>query len=323
MSKHVALNFEVGGDPQVCGQMLDILSATATPVTLFLPGNWSEQYPELVRRMSADGHEFGNHSYTHPDLTQMDDDEIRAELQRTDDLVQQLTGRRAFPWFRPPYDAVDAHVIGVAHEQGYRLIQRNAVDGGHWPGETTPERVLKRSLENAYDGAVITYHLDSLKTLAVLRQIIEQLGAADVQFVTLSALPSVEERPERREDFAGLEIEPGYLQVLKRGARAWSMNVLEFGARVNSTAASPLALIETDRWSASVFGGRLAAQPAAERDRYLFVLAGMVECLFRTRDDPEICVRALGRPGDCILWPRGCEFEIGAQSQHWMALVFE
>src|SRR5215207_10660052 len=174
MTKPIALTFEAGGDPTICNQMLNVLSIMQTPATIFLAGNWSEQYPELVRRMSAEGYEFGNHSYTHLDLTQCDDEQVREELRRTDAVITQLTGQRAFPWFRPPYDAIDERIRQIAISEGYRLVQRSALDGGHWPGETTPELVQRRSLENAFDGAVLTYHLDSPNTLVVLPQIIER-----------------------------------------------------------------------------------------------------------------------------------------------------
>lgn len=323
--KAIALTFEAGGDPVVCGQMLDVLRAAGTPATIFLAGSWSDQYPELVRRMADDGHEFGNHSYTHPDLTQVSDDDVHQELYRTDEAVTRLAARRAFPWFRPPYDAVDARVSRIAREEGYRLIQRNAVDGGHWNGETTPESVLSRTLDNAYDGAVITYHLDSPKTLAVLAQVIERLREAGYRLVCLSELPTVSERPERHPDFVTLDIDPGYMQVFKRGARAWSMNVLEFGARANCPTDSPIRLVENmGTGAAALWTGTSAGdwQPAADHDRHLLVLAGEVECTFRARGDPAVLIRVVGRPGDFVLWSQDYELRTEAH-EHWLALIFE
>ena len=325
MSIPVALTFEAGGDPNVCGEILDILNATRTPATIFLAGNWSEQYPELVRRMAADGHELGNHSYTHPDLTQCDDGQVRDELRRTDETITHLMGQRANVWFRPPYDAIDQRVAQLARDEGYRLVQRSALDGGHWPGETTPELVQARSLENAYAGAVLTYHLDSPKTLAVLAAIIADLRAAGYELVRLSDLPSVCERPERRPDFAELEISPGYLQVLKRGSRAWSMNLIEYGARTNAPTDTPIPLAATENGSVSLLTSQGVSdwQPASNRDRYLLVLAGSPECFFRTRDDPNPRIRAVGSPGDMILWSQDYEFNTGISQHSWIMLIIE
>ncbi len=325
MTLPLALSFEAGGDPDTCTLMLDVLSATQTPATIFLAGNWSEQYPELVRRMAADGHELGNHSYTHPDLTHCGDDQVRDELRRTDAAITRLTGQRAFPWFRPPYDALDARVRQIAVEEGYRLVQRSALDGGHWAGETTPALVLSRSIENAYEGAVLTYHLDSPHTLAVLPRVIESLRAAGFSFVRLSELPSVSERPERHPDFAALEIDPGYLQVLQRHSRAWSLNVLEYGARASTLPDLPLPLATTHGGSVSLLTscGMTAWQPAISRDRYLLILAGAPECFFRTRDEPAPRIRAVGAPGDLILWSKDYEFRTGLSQQSWMVLIFE
>ncbi|MCC6805012.1 MAG: polysaccharide deacetylase family protein [Anaerolineae bacterium] len=328
MTRKLALTFEAGGDPAVCGQMLDVLRRAGVPATIFLAGNWSEQYPELVRRMSSEGHELGNHSYSHPDLTRCGDAAVRDELRRTDAVVQQLTGQRPFPWFRPPYDAIDARVRQIAVSEGYRLVQRSAFDGGHYPGETTPEQVVCRSVENAYPGAVLTYHLDSPKTLAVLASILERLNELGFACVRLSDLPAVSERPERRPEFEALDIAPGYLQVLKRGARAWSLNVTEFGARANTPLDTPVALAATNGSSLSLLTGQDAAdwKPGSEHDRYLLVLAGSVECCFRAHDHPDVSVRAVGSPGDLILWANGCELRAvssGASAQSWIVLVFE
>lgn len=325
MTIPLALNFEAGGDPNLCTLMLDVLSITQAPATIFLAGNWSEQYPELVRRMSAEGHELGNHSYSHPDLTQCSDEQVREELHLTDAVIQQLTGQRANLWFRPPYDAIAARVRQIAIDEGYRLVQRSALDGGHWPGETTPELVQTRSMENAYEGAVLTYHLDSPNTLAVLHHIIESLRAAGFELVRLSDLPSFSERPERRHHFAALEIEPGYLQVLKRHSRAWSMNVTEFGARTNTLTDMPIPLAATYAGGVSLLtsSGVTDWQSASSKDRYLLVLAGAPECFFRTRDDPAVRIRAVGAPGDLILWSKDYEFSTGLSQQSWIVLIFE
>jgi peptidoglycan/xylan/chitin deacetylase (PgdA/CDA1 family) len=325
MTKPIALTFEAGGDPTICNQMLNVLSIMQTTATIFLAGNWSEQYPELVRRMSAEGHEFGNHSYSHPDLTQCDDQQVREELRRTDAIITQLTGQRAFPWFRPPYDAIDERIRQIALDEGYQLVQRSALDGGHWPGETTPELVQSRSLENAFEGAVLTYHLDSPNTLVVLPHVLESLRAADFEFARLSQLPSVSERPERCADFANLEINPGYLQVLKRLSRAWSMNVVEFGARANAPIDIPLPIVATGSSSLSLLTSKGVTewQPASKSDRYLLVMAGAPECSFRTCDDTTVRVRAVGSPGDLILWSAGYEFRTGLSQQSWIMLIFE
>lgn len=325
MTRKLALTFEAGGDPAVCGQMLDVLRRAGVPATIFLAGNWSEQYPDLVRRMADEGHEFGNHSYSHNDMTQSSDADVREELRRTDALIQQMTGQRTFPWFRPPYDAIDERVRQVALGEGYRLIQRSAFDGGHYPGETTPELVVSRSLENAYDNAVLTYHLDSLKTLAVLASILERLRSLDFECVRLSDLPDVSERPERREAFAGLDINPGFLQVMKRQSRAWSLNALEYGARVNTPMDIRIPLAATDGGSISLLTGQEATDwtPNGDRDRYLLVLAGSVECCFRTPGDPDVRVRAVGAPGDLILWAKDYEFSTGVSRQSWIVLIFE
>ncbi len=192
----MALTFEAGGDPVVAGQVLDVLRDMRTIATIFLDGAWSARFPDLVRRMAAEGHELGNHAYNHPDLTLLDDEAVREELRRTDQLARELTGQPAHPWLRPPFGTFDDRIRQLAAADGYRIVQRFAVDGAHWPGETTPESVLNRTLDLSADGAVIAFHLNSPITLQALPTIIERLRSAGYVFVRLSDLPGIHERAE-------------------------------------------------------------------------------------------------------------------------------
>lgn len=320
----MALTFEAGGDPSIAGRVLNVLRESAARATIFLDGAWSAQNADLVKRMSAEGHELGNHAYTHPDLTRIGDEEVREELRRTDALAQQLTGQRAHPWLRPPFGAFDARVRLLAAADGYRIVQRDAVDGGHWPGDNTPDSVLKRTLENAAPGAVIAYHLSSPLTLEALPAIIRDLRAAGYGLVRLSDLAHVTERAERHTDFAGVKVEPGYLQVMQRGARVWSLNLLEYGARANRPDGKREVIAQTDEATISLtMGVELDWQPASSVDRYLLVVAGALECTFRPAGEESPVARAVGRPYDLILWAAGCEARITpfGDSRRWIVMI--
>ncbi len=321
----VALTFEAGGDPATAARVLDTLHDAGAAATIFLDGRWSAEHPDLIRRMTAEGHELGNHAYTHPDLTLLGDEEIREELRRTDELAQHITGQRAHPWLRPPFGACNDHVREVAAAEGYRVVQRDAVDGGHWPGANTPERVLRRTLENAADGAVIAYHLSSPLTLAALPQIVEWVRAGGYALVHLSDLPAVSERAERHADLAAMEVEPGYLQALRRGARVWSINLPEFGGRAIHADGATVDVAATDGWAATLVTATedVAWRPALHRDRYLLVVAGAVECLLRPQGEEQPCARAIGRPGDFILWAEGCEARLAAfhDRRRWIVMI--
>jgi peptidoglycan/xylan/chitin deacetylase (PgdA/CDA1 family) len=323
----LVLSFEAGGDPAVAGQMLDVLRREQVRASIFLLGNWAEAHPELVRRMAADGHQFGNHSYSHPDLTRLEADQIREELAATDALVKKICGQSAIPWLRPPYGAVNERLRHVAAEAGYRLILRDALDGGHWPGETTPDSILQRTLDNAYHGAVLTYHINNPMTVQVLADIIQQLRALGTDFVDFSDLPAVTEYAERHSDFSEIHLEPGYLQVMLANTRAWSMDVLEYGTRKTTPTRQPVRIAGTDRYTVNLVSGTMDENPltltASAGDRHLLIIHGAAEYLFRGPDDAADRLRVVARPGYLALWPKTYELCIEAVSQYWLLLILE
>ena len=102
--------------------ILDILKAHNVKVTFFMTGGWVESYPEDVKRILADGHDLGNHSENHKNMSQLSDEEKRTELMDVHTKVQELTGYEMF-LFRPPYGDYDNSVIKVAKDCGYYSIQ--------------------------------------------------------------------------------------------------------------------------------------------------------------------------------------------------------
>jgi peptidoglycan/xylan/chitin deacetylase (PgdA/CDA1 family) len=322
----MALTFEAGGDPDVSAQMLDVLHEKGVPTTIFLDGAWSARYPDLVRRMVDEGHELGNHAYTHPDLTLLSDDEVRSELRRTDELALELTGKTAKPWLRPPFAACDDRIRQIAREEGYRIVQRDAVDGGHWPGETNSETIVARTLECATLDGVVAYHINSVQTLRVLGAIIDKLTAMGYSFCQLSDMPAVSERVPRHADFVILQINPGYLQSMQRGARLWSLNLPEFGARANAPIAQAVRLAAWNGASAALLTGQDESgwYPAVSQDRYLVVLAGSVECLLRQSGSSEPLARIIAHQGDMLLWAADYEAQlhaVGDPPRRWIALI--
>ena len=226
----ISLTFEAGGDPEPASAILGTLRDAGVPATFFLDGRWAETHPELLRQMASDGHELGNHGYAHPDWTTLGDDEIRADLEATEKVVQSLVQRLPKPWARPPYGAVDARVFRVLETVGYHVISRDAVDGGHWPGETTAASIRERSLHCACEGAVIVFHTDRQDTATALPLVLADLARSGFSLCTLSKLGVVPlPRHELHPDFAELEIQPGYIRP-RSGGRWRSLNLLQLGA---------------------------------------------------------------------------------------------
>jgi len=324
MAAPVALTFEAGGDPAPTPAILDALDAVSVEATFFLDGRWAEANPELVGAIAARGHELGNHGYRHDDWTTMTSEDVVADLTATERVVEPLTGRTVKPWARPPYGAIDKRVLDALRGAGYHAVYRDAVDGGHWPGETTAESVRERALRTAREGAVIVFHTNRSETSAALPEILDELARDGFRPGPLSKLGRVPSaRVDLHPDFTQLEIRPGYIRPLRAG-RWQSIPLLELGA----AASQPANAVET---VATLDGGTLdlvAGDPAEPlpwrldtRDRYVLVLAGEVRCDFRDADGDA--GHLIARLGELFLCPRSVEHRLGpAAHRRWLAVVW-
>ena len=103
-SDQVALTFDDGPDSEWTPKILDILKEHQVLATFFIVGSSAESHPDLIQRILEEGHELGNHTFTHPNLSDISDHQIRLELNATRRLLEGLTGRSLL-FFRPPYNA--------------------------------------------------------------------------------------------------------------------------------------------------------------------------------------------------------------------------
>ncbi len=184
-SPRLALTFDGGASSVPTPAILKALREAGVHATMFMTADFVESNPELVVQMAKDGHEFGNHSSTHPDMTKLSVREIVAELDRLEASVFALTGRSTRPWFRPPYGACDERVASVAAEQGYYTIMWTA-DSADWREDVTPSTVLNRLLNYSSPGAIMIEHLGSPQSAQVLPELLRLLKARGVTFGTLS-----------------------------------------------------------------------------------------------------------------------------------------
>jgi len=302
--------------------MLAMLHDANVRATFFLDGRWAETHPEMVRQMVAHGHELGNHGYSHPDWTELSDDEILTDLQSTERVVESIVRFKPRPWARPPYGAVNSRVLAVLQRAGYHAVYRDAVDGGHWPGETTPASIRERSQATATDGAVIVFHTDREDTAAALPEVLSDLGAR-FKLGTLSELGVVPSpRLDLHPDFAGLEINPGYIRP-KASGRWRSVNLLELGAAEGREPNLPQAVAESGGARLDLITGDPSApfeQPATPADRHLLVLAGEVSCQFAAGSGHELGT-VLARRGDLVLWPSGAAARLSSGKRWTGALL--
>ena len=192
----VTLTFDDGPDPTWTPQILDILKAHHIKATFFLVGSQAETYPNLVKRLVEEGHEIGNHTYTHPNLSEISTKQIGIELNATQWLIEGITGRST-TLFRPPYNA-DSRPTKVAElaplkqvqdDLGYLIVLEN-IDPEDWARPGVSE-ILQRVKDQREDGNIILLHDaggNRAQTVEALPKIIEYLETRGDHIVPLSEL---------------------------------------------------------------------------------------------------------------------------------------
>lgn len=213
--RKIALTFDDGPTPQYTLKILALLKRYQAHATFFLLGRQVERYPWLARQEVLEGHEAGNHSFSHPRLTQETADGRERELERTAvDLDLALWGLLPATLFRPPFSAWDDRLASYLAHTGRRLVLWT-VDSGDWrglPAEAISDNVLSR----VRPGAIVIFHdgdencrEDRRPTVEALETILPVLHEAGYQLVTVSQLvrpgspPSCPARaPEAKEGVA-------------------------------------------------------------------------------------------------------------------------
>src|SRR5512139_898290 len=183
-AKCIALTFDDGPVPDT-GRLLRILASRHARVTFFMLGSNVAGHPGMVRRAVTAGHEIGNHSYGHPDLTRLPAEAVRAQLTRTATAVVTAAGVRP-GLLRPPYGATDAQVAAVARAQRLPLVLWS-VDTLDWR-DRDPRIVEARALAGARRGAIVLMHDIHPTTISAVPRILDRLAARGFVFVTVSEL---------------------------------------------------------------------------------------------------------------------------------------
>jgi peptidoglycan-N-acetylglucosamine deacetylase len=155
------------------------------------------QNPDVLRREVAEGHEIGNHSWSHPNLARLSDEGLRTQLQRTEDMIGKTAGIKP-KLMRPPYgELTKRQRILANHEFGYRVILWD-VDPLDWkrPGSDV---VAQRIIAGARPGSIILSHDIHPPTIAAMPQVFDALLTKGFKFVTVSELLAMDKGGERPE----------------------------------------------------------------------------------------------------------------------------
>ncbi len=170
---YVALTYDDGPNPSTTGALLSALQAAGARATFFNIGQRAQANPSLVRAQQSAGMWIGNHSWTHPHLTQLSTAQITSELSQTQQAIQQATGT-APRLFRPPYGETNANLRAVESQLGLTEVLWS-VDSQDWNGASTAQIVQAAS--NLQAGGVILMHDGYQSTINAVPQIVANLNS--------------------------------------------------------------------------------------------------------------------------------------------------
>jgi len=190
-ARKIALTFDDGPYPETTGDILDLLKEYDGKATFFVVGHRAEEAPELVRRELAEGHEIGNHTYTHLFLKKsVNPQTVFDEISRTEETLTRLTGAKP-TLFRPPGGYYNDPLIELTKKLGYRTVLWSwHQDTKDWrsPGVAA---IANKVLTNARAGDIVLLHdcvQGSTQTVQALRIILPELSRRGFRFVTVSEL---------------------------------------------------------------------------------------------------------------------------------------
>lgn len=183
----LALTFDLDSRSDDVSGLLTALEKNQTKATFFITGNWLEAHAQDAKDMIAAGHELGNHTQSHPDMTSLNEKDQTHELWTLHEEIYRLTGT-SMQLFRPPYGSYDNSVIQNARKNGYITVNWN-VDSQDWKDYSVNEitdTICQN--ENLQNGSIILLHGGTRFTCEALDPVISRLKEDGYRFSTVSQL---------------------------------------------------------------------------------------------------------------------------------------
>jgi peptidoglycan/xylan/chitin deacetylase (PgdA/CDA1 family) len=188
--KIIALTFDDGPDPDLTPRLLDVLKESATPATFFCIGKKIRLHADLLRRMVAEGHLIGTHSYSHSDWFDFfSPSRMRKEFRMTVQEVLDATGRKPI-LFRPPYGVINPMVRRALHKSGFHVI---GFSNRAWDTSSRKDEIIfERLKKNLSPGDIILLHDTVPASIEVVKKLVEYTHQAGYRIVPLDRLLNIQ-----------------------------------------------------------------------------------------------------------------------------------
>lgn len=172
--KVIYLTFDAGYENGYTAQILDALKKHNVQATFFLVGNYIESSPDLVKRMVEEGHNVGNHTYNHPNMSSISTkDSFCKELESLEKLFEETTGQKMCKFYRPPQGKYSTSNLQMAKDMGYKTFFWSlAYVDWYKDKQPTKEEAFKKLLGRIHPGAIVLLHSTSKTNAEVLDELI-------------------------------------------------------------------------------------------------------------------------------------------------------
>lgn len=188
--KVIYLTFDAGFENGNTAAILDALKKHNAPATFFLVGNYLETSPDLVKRMLAEGHNVGNHTFHHPDMSKISTKEaFEKELTDLEALFQQTTGQTMKKYYRPPQGKYSESNLKMANDMGYKTFFWSlAYVDWYEDKQPTKEEAFKKLLGRIHPGAIVLLHSTSRTNGQILDELLTKWEEMGYHFGSLDEL---------------------------------------------------------------------------------------------------------------------------------------
>ncbi len=191
---YIAITFDDGPHAVHTPKLLDMLKQRGLKATFYVVGQCAAEYPDIMKRIAAEGHEIGNHSWSHVALNGVGADSLRKQMENTNAAIAQSTGLRPAT-MRPPYGATSARLNKLFDEQYGMKVILWSVDPLDWKNRNAAT-VSSRIIQNTHPGAIILAHDIHATTVAAMPEVFDTLTAKGYKFVTVSELLAMDRPPQ-------------------------------------------------------------------------------------------------------------------------------
>ena len=197
--KCIALTFDDGPHIKYTDEILDILEQYGAKATFFVIGQNAEKYPDIIQREFAEGHEIGNHTYSHPSMKKITVEKIMEEISKTQDIIFDITGEKP-RLFRSPGGYFNNDIIHTIEDLDcLPILWSWRQDTRDWTMPSV-DSIVNTVMKNLQDGDIVLFHdfnREGSPTPKALKILLPKLKEMGYRFVTVSELISISDKTEQ------------------------------------------------------------------------------------------------------------------------------